>query len=53
MRSPIEERVALAMKKKSQAQKHQGLETFEVCPRCQTPRFVKDSKYCFKCGREL
>ncbi len=53
IRSPIEERVALAMKRKKQTPQHHGLETFEVCPRCQTPRFSKDSKYCFKCGRDL
>ncbi|MFX0126389.1 MAG: S8 family serine peptidase [Candidatus Hodarchaeota archaeon] len=53
IRSPIEESVALAMRRRKKTPQHPGLDTFEVCPRCQTPRFMKDSKYCYKCGREL
>jgi predicted amidophosphoribosyltransferase len=33
--------------------KHYGLDTLEICPQCQKPRFKSESKYCFNCGREL
>ncbi|MHA2328638.1 MAG: S8 family peptidase [Candidatus Hodarchaeales archaeon] len=52
-RSPIEERVAQELQKQKSAVKHPGLETHDICPKCQTPRYEKVSKYCFKCGGEL
>jgi len=52
-RSPIEESIAMTLKRQKSTPKHAGLDTFETCPRCQTSRFVNESKYCFKCGKEL
>ncbi|MFX0182167.1 MAG: S8 family serine peptidase [Candidatus Hodarchaeota archaeon] len=52
-RSPIEESIAMTLSRQKSTPKHAGLDTFETCPRCQTPRFGKESKYCFKCGKEL
>ena len=52
-RSPIEQRVALEMQKGKNGASHGGLETSEICPQCRTPRHANESKYCFKCGKEL
>jgi len=54
-RSPIEEKLAMEFKKQQQQRdaKHYGLDTLEICPQCQKPRFKSESKYCFNCGREL
>ncbi|UCE12319.1 MAG: hypothetical protein JSV04_08965, partial [Candidatus Heimdallarchaeota archaeon] len=52
-RSPIEQQVALELQKRKKTPDHAGLETFEICPQCQTLRYSKESKYCFKCGKEL
>ncbi|MHA2243558.1 MAG: S8 family peptidase [Candidatus Hodarchaeales archaeon] len=53
VRSPIEQKIALELKKRNGVPKHAGLETFETCPKCRTPRHTKESKYCHKCGKEL
>ena len=50
--SPIEEKLAFEFKKQKQ-QKHFGLETHEICPKCQSERYRPNSKYCFNCGKEL
>jgi hypothetical protein len=52
-RSPIEESISMALRKRKATRKHAGLETLEICPRCQSSRFTTKSKYCFKCGKEL
>ena len=52
-RSPIEQRVALELQKRKKGAQHGGLETSEICSQCQTPRHTNESKYCFKCGKEL
>ncbi|MFX0051321.1 MAG: S8 family serine peptidase [Candidatus Hermodarchaeota archaeon] len=52
-RSPIEESISMALRKRKSTPKHAGLETLEICPRCQSSRFATESKYCFKCGKEL
>jgi len=52
-RSPIEQRVALEFQKRKNGVQHGGLETSEICSQCQTPRYTNESKYCFKCGKEL
>lgn len=52
-RSPIEQRVAFELQKRKKTPDHAGLDTFEICPQCQTSRYSKESKYCFKCGKEL
>ena len=51
--SPIEQRVALELHKRKGAPQHAGLQTFEKCPQCQATRYAKESKYCFRCGKEL
>ncbi|MFX1505910.1 MAG: hypothetical protein ACFFDC_07325 [Promethearchaeota archaeon] len=52
-RSPIEQRVAHELQKRKSGATHGGLETSEICPQCRTPRHTDESKYCFKCGKEL
>ncbi|UCG02039.1 MAG: S8 family serine peptidase [Candidatus Heimdallarchaeota archaeon] len=52
-RSPIEQRVALELQKQKNGIPQGGLETSEICPQCRTPRHTNESKYCFKCGKEL
>jgi hypothetical protein len=52
-RSPIEQRVALELQKKKKGSVSGGLETSDICPQCRTPRHTSESKYCFKCGKEL
>jgi hypothetical protein len=52
-RSLIEQRVALELQKGKNDVSHGGLETSEICPQCRTPRHANESKYCFKCGKEL
>ncbi|MFX1282499.1 MAG: S8 family serine peptidase [Promethearchaeota archaeon] len=52
-RSPIEQRVALELKRQKSDSQHIGLETLETCAQCGTKRYSNESKYCFKCGKEL
>ena len=52
-RSPIEQRVALDLQKQKFDTHRSGLETSEKCSQCQITRHTKESKYCFKCGKEL
>ncbi|MFW9905790.1 MAG: S8 family serine peptidase [Candidatus Thorarchaeota archaeon] len=52
-RSPIEQRVAIELQKRKSGPPHGGLETSEICSQCHTPRYTNESKYCFKCGKEL
>jgi hypothetical protein len=52
-RSPIEQRVALELQKRKSGPSHGGLDTSEICLQCRTPRHTDESKYCYKCGKEL
>lgn len=52
-RSPIEQRIAIELQKRKKDAPHGGLETSEICSQCRTPRHTNESKYCFKCGKEL
>ena len=52
-RSPIEQRVAHELQKRKNGPPHGGLETSEICLQCRTPRHTNESKYCYKCGKEL
>ncbi|NHJ00942.1 MAG: hypothetical protein EAX86_02320 [Candidatus Heimdallarchaeota archaeon] len=53
--SPIEQKLAREFHKQKQQRipKHAGLETLQMCPRCNSKRYSDESKYCFQCGREL
>jgi hypothetical protein len=50
---PIQDQLALRYKKQQSKVGSKTLEVKEICPRCQTHRHNQNSKYCFKCGREL
>ncbi len=50
---PLEQQLALRYKKAESKKTSKSLEILEVCPRCRTSRYNSNSKYCFKCGKEL
>ncbi len=50
---PLEQQLALRYKKNESTTGSKSLEILEICPQCRTPRHNSNSKYCFKCGKEL
>jgi hypothetical protein len=49
----IEEQINLQYHRSSASPTQKSLVTLEICSQCRTPRFDKNSKYCYKCGKEL
>ena len=49
----IEEQINLRYHKSSSSPTQKSIETGEVCTKCRTPRYHENSKYCYKCGKEL
>ncbi|MHA1940656.1 MAG: S8 family peptidase [Candidatus Hodarchaeales archaeon] len=49
----IEEQLHLRYNKESSSPSQKSIDTLEICSKCRTPRFNQNSKYCFKCGKEL
>ncbi len=52
-RLSIEEQINLKYNKPVTSSSQKSIETYEICPKCRTPRFNQNSKYCFRCGKEL
>ncbi|MHA1973539.1 MAG: S8 family serine peptidase [Candidatus Hodarchaeales archaeon] len=51
--SMLEQQLFFEYAKKKRKDTHRGLETYKICPRCNTPRYSDESKFCYKCGKEL
>ncbi|MHA1444869.1 MAG: hypothetical protein ACTSR4_09015, partial [Candidatus Hodarchaeales archaeon] len=50
---PLEQQLALRYKKTESKTGSKSLEILEICPQCRTHRHNSNSKYCFRCGKEL
>ena len=50
---PLEQQLALRYKKTESKTGSKSLEILEICPQCRAHRHNSNSKYCFKCGKEL
>jgi hypothetical protein len=50
---PLEQQLALRYKKNESKTGSKSLEILEICPQCRTHRHNSNSKYCFRCGKEL
>lgn len=50
--SPLDRRLMILQKQKKGTKKV-SLETASICTKCRTPRYKDNSKYCWKCGKEL
>ena len=50
---PLEQQLALRYNKTESKTDNKSLEIREICPQCHSPRYNSNSKYCFKCGKEL
>ncbi|MHA1332062.1 MAG: S8 family serine peptidase, partial [Candidatus Hodarchaeales archaeon] len=51
--SMLEQQLFFEYSKKKKKSTYRGLETYKICPRCNTPRYSNESKFCYKCGKEL
>ncbi|MHA2094109.1 MAG: S8 family serine peptidase [Candidatus Hodarchaeales archaeon] len=52
-RLTLQEQLSMQYRKPNAHVGSKSLEPLEICSRCRTPRHDTNSKYCFRCGKEL